>query len=72
MWKLWRAGYRIVSFIHDQAVVEVRVDERLEENKEQVAELLRQGMLEVVPGMNVQVEAVVTRSLNKTEVVEIA
>jgi DNA polymerase I-like protein with 3'-5' exonuclease and polymerase domains len=72
MWKLWRAGYRIVSFIHDQAVVEVREDDHLEDRREQVAELLRQGMLEVVPGMNVQVEAVVTRSLNKTEVVEIA
>ena len=43
MWKLWRAGYRIVSFIHDQAVVEVREDDRLEERREQVAELMRRG-----------------------------
>ena len=26
---------------------------------------MKQGMLEVVPGMNVKVETVVTRSLNK-------
>ena len=71
LWNLWRAGYRIVSFIHDQAVVEVREDDRLEERRQEVADLMRRGMLEVVPGMRVQVEAVVSRSLNKSEVVEI-
>ena len=69
MWNLWCAGYRIVSFIHDQAVVEVREDDLVEEKRQEVIDLMRRGMLEVVPGMKVQVEAVVTRSLNKTEVV---
>lgn len=35
-----------------------------------MVELMRRGMLEVVPGMRVQVEAVVSRSLNKAELVE--
>ena len=70
LWNLWRAGYRIVSFVHDQAIVEIREDDRLEERREDVAELMRRGMLEVAPGMRVQVEAVVTRSLNKAERVE--
>ena len=60
MWNLWRAGYRIVSFIHDQAVVEVREDDLVEEKRQEVIDLMRRGMLEVVPGMKVQVEAVVT------------
>jgi hypothetical protein len=30
---------------------------------------MRQGMLEVIPGMNVKVDAVITRSLNKAEVI---
>jgi DNA polymerase I-like protein with 3'-5' exonuclease and polymerase domains len=67
MWRVWRAGYRIVSFIHDQVVAEVPEDDPLEDGKEEIAGLMRQGMLEVVPGMRVQVDAKVTRSLNKAE-----
>jgi hypothetical protein len=70
VWNLWRAGYRLVNFFHDQAVVEVPEDDRVEERRREVIALMCRGMLEVVPGMRVQVEAGVTRSLNKTEVIE--
>ena len=48
----------------------MREQERVEERRRvEVAELMRQGMLEVIPGMNVKVDAVITRSLNKAETV---
>ena len=39
----------------------------MEQRRVEVAELMRQGMLNVIPGMNVKVDAVITRSLNKSE-----
>jgi len=50
-------------------VLELTDDDQVEQRKVEVAELMRQGMLEVIPGMNVKVDAVVTRSLNKAETV---
>ena len=58
-----------MDFVHDQVVVEVPEDDRVEQRRVEVAELMRQGMLEVIPGMNVKVDAVITRSLNKAEVI---
>jgi hypothetical protein len=67
MWKVCRAGYKLVDFVHDQVVVEVPEDDLVQQRRDDVAELMRQGMLEVIPGMNVKVDAVITRSLNKSE-----
>ncbi len=71
MWKVWRTGYKLVDFVHDQVIVEVPEDDLVEQRRVEVAELMRQGMLEVIPGMNVKVDAVITRSLNKGEQVMI-
>jgi hypothetical protein len=30
LWLLWRAGYRIVNFIHDEVLIEIPVDSRLD------------------------------------------
>ncbi len=69
LWKVWRARYKLVDFVHDQVVVEVPEDDLVEQWRIELAELMRQGMLEVIPGMNVKVKAVTTRSLNKAETV---
>ena len=47
----------------DEAPADDRVPQRIAE----IEELMRRGMLLVVPGMNVKVETVVTRSLNKAD-----
>jgi hypothetical protein len=65
LWLVWRAGHKIVSFIHDQVVVEAPADDRVVQRADQIAQLMCQGMHEVVPGMLVKVETVFTRSLNK-------
>ena len=67
MWRLWRAGYKLVSAIHDQVVIESVADDHVLERKAEVERLMIEGMLAVVPGMNVRVETVVSLSLNKDE-----
>jgi hypothetical protein len=65
LWLVWRAGHKIVNFVHDQIVVESPLDGRVGERVAEIEELMKRGMSEVVPGMNVKVETVVTHSLNK-------
>jgi hypothetical protein len=65
LWKVWRAGHRAVSFVHDQVVVEAPADADVPGRVREIEGLLREGMLEVVPGMRVGLESVVTRSLHK-------
>jgi DNA polymerase I-like protein with 3'-5' exonuclease and polymerase domains len=69
LWLVWRAGYRIVDFIHDQLVVEVPDDGHIGERVLHIEALWKQGMLTVVPDMNVKVKTVVTRSLHKGDLV---
>jgi hypothetical protein len=67
MWLVWRAGHKIVSFVHDQLVIESPADGRVPDRVVEVEGLMRRGMLEILPGMLVKVETVVTRSLNKRD-----
>jgi len=67
MWLVWRAGHKLVDFVHDQLVVESPADDRVPERVVEIEGLMKRGMLMVVPGMNVKVETVVTRSLNKAD-----
>jgi hypothetical protein len=67
MWLVWRRGYKLVDFVHDQFVVESPADDRVPDRVAEIEALMKQGMLMVVPGMNVNVETVVTRSLNKKD-----
>jgi hypothetical protein len=39
LWLLWRAGYRIVNFVHDQALVEVPAGEDLRRHADRVSAL---------------------------------
>ena len=67
LWLVWRAGHKLVDFVHDQLAVESPADDRVGERAAEIEGLMRQGMLMVVPGMNIKVETVITRSLNKTD-----
>lgn len=53
------------TFVHDQ--VASPDDGQVRRRVEEVEQLMRQGMLEVVPGMAVRVESVVTRSFDKSD-----
>jgi hypothetical protein len=67
LWRVWRAGHRVVDFVHDQVVVESPDGGGIAGRALEVEGLMRQGMLAVIPGMRVGVETVVTRSLDKKE-----
>jgi DNA polymerase I-like protein with 3'-5' exonuclease and polymerase domains len=56
LWKLWRAGYRLVNFIHDEVLVEVPANSDLLAHAERVRRLMIEGMCEVVPDVRVDVE----------------
>jgi DNA polymerase I-like protein with 3'-5' exonuclease and polymerase domains len=60
LWLLWRAGYRIVNFIHDQVLVEVPADSNLRWHAERIRRLLIEGMRQVVPDVHVDVSYAAT------------
>jgi DNA polymerase I-like protein with 3'-5' exonuclease and polymerase domains len=56
LWKLWRAGFRIVNFIHDEVMIEVPETSNLGFETERIRYLMQAGMREVVPDVAVGVE----------------
>ena len=72
LWRLWRAGYRIVNFVHDQVLIEVLAcspEERLCHAR-QIREHMIQGMMEVVPDVRIDVSfAAMTRWYKNAEAV---
>jgi len=56
LWHVWRAGYRVVNFIHDELLVELPDTGRLDLHAEIVRHLMIKGMREVVPDVRVDVE----------------
>ena len=48
-------------------VIECEADDQVLERKAEIERLMIEGMLTIVPGMNVRVETAVSRSLNKSE-----
>jgi DNA polymerase I-like protein with 3'-5' exonuclease and polymerase domains len=60
LWMLWRAGYRIVNFIHDQFLIEVPADSDLKFHAENIKRLMIEGMKQVVPDLLVGVSYAAT------------
>jgi len=56
LWKLWRAGFRLVNFLHDEVIVEVPQDANLKAQAEEISLLMIEGMREVVPDVRIEVE----------------
>lgn len=56
LWQLWRAGYRIVNFIHDEVLIELPADVNLAHHAEIVHRLMVSAMREVVPDVRVDVQ----------------
>ncbi len=56
LWALWRAGYRIVNFIHDEVIIEVRADSNLGLHAEIVRHLMIENMKMVVPDVRIDVQ----------------
>ena len=55
LWLLWREGYRIANFVHDQVLVEVPADSDLMKHAELIRSLMIEGMQAVVTDVKVDV-----------------
>jgi DNA polymerase-1 len=52
MWELWKHGYRMVNFIHDEVVFELREDDPLLHEKIQhIKDVMLYGMRQVLPNV---------------------
>ena len=71
LWDLWRAGYKIVNFIHDEIICEVPEDENLSARVTEIERLMIEGMQKVVPGANVRGEPEVRRSFSKADKIQV-
>ncbi|MCX5729623.1 MAG: DNA polymerase [Nitrospirae bacterium] len=71
LWDLWRAGYKIVNFIHDEIICEVPEDENLPARVAEIERLMIEGMQKVVPGANVRGEPEVRRSFSKADMIQL-
>jgi hypothetical protein len=60
LWRLWRAGYRLANFVHDQVLVEVPADSNLTRHAKKVRRLMNDAMKEVVPDVKVDVSIAAT------------
>lgn len=56
MWKLFRAGHRIVNFIHDEFLIEIPQQEDTTEIEKDIKRLMIEGMQEVLPDIRIDVE----------------
>lgn len=65
LWRLWRKGYRIVNFIHDEVLIEVAKDSDLDEHADRIRGLLISGMREVIPEVQIDVDLVATSAWSK-------
>lgn len=60
MWLLHRARYRIVNFVHDEFLLEVRDDGQRDAHVKKITELMQYGMSEVLPGFPIRVNVKVS------------
>lgn len=65
LWRLWRAGFKIVNFVHDEVVLEVPASSNLALEEGVVRRLMIDSMQSVVPGVRIDVEAVVSSCWSK-------
>ncbi|MBP3956857.1 hypothetical protein J8F10_16415 [Gemmata sp. G18] len=56
LWRVWRAGYRVVNFVHDQLLVEVPAGADLAAHAERIKVEMIAGMADVVPEVKVDVD----------------
>jgi DNA polymerase-1 len=56
LWYLYRRGYTIVNFIHDEVIVELPIDDRLQESVKEISSLMIAGMKRVIRNVRIETE----------------
>lgn len=65
MWNLWRAGYRIAAFVHDEFLIELPSESNLGLHEGIVKRIMIDSMNQVAPGVRIGVDSVVCDRWNK-------
>jgi hypothetical protein len=71
LYRLWRAGFVVVAFIHDEVVLEVDANAALAAVKGQVDAILIDAMREVCPDIVIEVEGTFRRRWGKDKADEV-
>jgi len=71
LWHVWRAGYGIVNFIHDELLVAVPAESNVALHAASVKHLMLKGMRAVVPDVRVDVEYAITDRWYKSGEIEV-
>jgi hypothetical protein len=71
LYRLWRAGFKVVAFIHDEVVIELDERDDLAGVKEQIDAILICSMQEFCPDMRIEVEGAFRRRWGKDRADEI-
>lgn len=66
LWRLWKAGFKIVNVIHDEVMLEVPIHSAYESIVADIEHHMRNGIEEIVSGMKIRVESVVTTRWSKS------
>jgi len=60
LYELIFAGFKVVNFVHDEAIIEISKKVNLELAKQKIIEIMKRGMKKVVPDVDIQVSAEVS------------
>jgi hypothetical protein len=71
LYRLWRAGFKVVAFIHDEVVIEVDAGADLAAAKRQIDGILVGAMAEICPDIRIEVEGSFRRRWGKNREDEI-
>lgn len=61
LWYLWLESFRMVNFVHDEVITELRDDEYLQYYVKRINQLMIHGMQQVIPHVHIGVEGALMR-----------
>jgi len=68
LWYMWLASYRMVNFVHDEIITELKNDEYLQTRIQHINQLMVLGMQQAIPHVNIEVEGALMRRWYKDAV----
>jgi DNA polymerase I-like protein with 3'-5' exonuclease and polymerase domains len=56
LWKVYRAGYKMVNFVHDEIMTELAIDKNLQMHADRINQMMIDGMRQVIPNTTIRTE----------------
>ena len=61
LWYLYQRGYKVVNFIHDEVIVELPLDDRLQHSVKEISALMIKGMQRVIHHVEIRTDGALMR-----------